>query len=144
MTETPDSQVAPAKPARRPFGELRIDPSKAQDGVWIRHPESQDELRVRRLWCAEHIRAYEQASLDWESQHGPGSAKTAEGERAVTAVAVATGLVVDWRIVGSNEPYNATAFTAILLDPTYADLLPWIQFQAGMRRSFQVGDVAGN
>lgn len=141
MTETP---VPPVKPARRPFGELRVDPSKAQDGVWIRHPESQDELRTRRLWCAEHIRAYEQASLDWESKYGPGSAKTAEGERTMTAVAIATGLVVDWRIVGSDEPYSAAALTAILLDPSYADLAPWIQFQAGMRRSFQVGDVTGN
>jgi hypothetical protein len=130
---------------RRPFGALRVDPKRAQDGVWIQHPEMADQLLVRRLWCAEHIRAHEQATQDYERQHGTGSAQSEDGQRHVYAVGMATGLIIGWKVDGDpDRPYDAAEMTALLLDPEYADLRPWITFQAGSRRNFQPAALAGN
>lgn len=147
MTGSPEA-VSPspaAKPKRRPFSELRVDAKKASDGVWIEHPESKDQLRCRRLWCAEHIRAVEQASLDFEAKHGPGSAQSAEGNKHVQAVGLAVGLVTGWRVAGEEDrPYDPAEMTALLLDPDYADLTIWIRIESSRRARFQSDHVAGN
>lgn len=132
-------------PKRRPFEALQVDPGKATLGAWIQHPDSKDRLRVRRLWCAEHIRAHEQAALDYDAKHGPNASQTADGERHVGAVAVATGLVTGWEIAGDDgRPYDAAELTAAMLDPSYADLRPWIMFEASRRAHFRAEHVAGN
>lgn len=146
MTETNPAPVTEApKKKRRPFSELRVDAKKATDGAWIEHPESKDQLRVRRLWCAEHIRAIEQASMDYEAKHGPGSAQTADGKRQVDAVGMAVGLITDWRISGEpDRPYDAAEMTAALLDPDYADLPVWVRIESSRRGHFRSDGVAGN
>lgn len=129
----------------RPFGALRVDPKRAQEGVWIRHPESKDQLLVRRLWCAEHVRAHEQAVLDYEQKHGPGTAQTAAGQEHCYAVGLAVGLVIGWKIEGDpDRPYDAAEMTALLLDPEYGDLRPWITVEASRRQHFQPERLAGN
>jgi hypothetical protein len=142
MTETQNPVPAPKK--RRPFAELRVDAKKAADGVWIQHGETRDQLRCRRLWCAEHLRAIEQASIDYEAKHGPNSGTTAEGKRYIDAVAMAVGLIVDWRIAGDDErPYDPAEMTAVLLDPDFADLSAWVRIETSRRGHFQAEHVAG-
>lgn len=143
MTQETPTAIPSKKP--RPFGALRVDPKRAAEGVWIRHPETADQLQVRRLWCAEHIRAHEQATQDYERKHGDGSAQSEEGQRHVYAVGMATGLITGWKIEGDpDRPYDAAEMTALLLDPEYADLRPWITVQASSRRHFQPEKLAGN
>lgn len=147
MTET--------APAPRLFDALRVDPKKVAEGVWIEHPETGDAFLVRRLWCAEHTRAFLQACDDYDARHGgvierqDGTKivphETDEGRRHVDAVAIATGLIVGWRLVGApDRPYDAAAMTAALLDPELQDLAPWIRLTANGRQRFRPDRAAGN
>lgn len=140
MTDSPETV-----PPVRPFATLKVDPQRATDGVWVRHPESADELRVRRLWGPAHLRAIEQAALDYEAKHGPNSAQTAEGQRHVEAVGLAVGVIVDWRIHGNpDRPYDAAAMTALLVEPGYDDLRAWVMLEASKRAHFRPTAIAGN
>lgn len=142
---TPDSTTRPAPTPRRPFSALRIDARKAAEGVWIKHPDSEDRLRVRRLWCAEHIRAIEQATQDYDAKHGHGKSQTADGMRQVEAVGMATGLVTGWQIAGDEgRPYDPAEMAALLMDPEYADLSVWLRVEASRRTRFQSEHVTGN
>ena len=145
MTETPETVPATPTKRRRPFAALKVDPKKAAAGAWIQHPDSADQLCVRRLWCPEHIRAMEQAIRDYEAQHGPDSAQTAEGQRHTQAVALASGVVVGWRIAGEpDRPYDSAEMAALLVEPGYDDLRPWLMVEASKRSHFRAGNVAGN
>jgi hypothetical protein len=140
MTDSPETA-----PPVRPFATLKVDPQRATDGVWVRHPESADELRVRRLWGAAHLRAIEQAALDYEAKHGEKSAQTAEGQRHVEAVGLAVGVIVDWRIKADPErAYDAAAMTALLVEPGYDDLRAWVMLEASKRAHFRPTAIAGN
>lgn len=135
----------PTKPSR-PFGAFRVSPRRVSDGVWITHPETGDKLRIRKLWCAEHVRAYEQAAQDYDRQHGDGSSKTKPGEQHCEVVAMATGLIVDWAPMGAVEarPYDSAMMASLLADPEYSDLRVWVTVEAARRHNFQPDNVAGN
>jgi hypothetical protein len=133
----------PQKEPPRPFAALRVDPKKAEEGVWIQHPDTEDELRVGRMWSARHLRAYEQARLDYVAKHGEEAAATPEGAAFIEAVAIATGVVVDWRLRGNpDRRYDAAQMAALLVEPEYADLGVWIRARASQRDPFK--HVAGN
>lgn len=145
MTETNEFPVPQAVTPVRPFGTLKVDPQRATDGVWIRHPESDDQLRVRRLWGPAHLRAIEQAVLDYEAKNGAGTAQTAEGQRHVEAVGMATGVIVDWKIAADPErPYDAAAMAALLAEPGFEDLKAWCMLEASKRAHFRPAAIAGN
>lgn len=148
MTDSPETvpapQAAPA-PAPRPFAALKVDPQKVADGVWIRHPEADDQLCVRRLWCAQHLRAIEQAAIDYEAQNGKGSAQTAEGNKHCEAVGLATGVITNWRLKGDpTRPYDAAAMAALLVEPGFDDLKAWVMLEASKRGNFRPAAIAGN
>jgi hypothetical protein len=134
--------LSPKRP--RPFEKLRVDAKLAQDGAWITHPETGDQLRVRRMWCAEHIRAHDQARQDYEARHGKALADSDEGQRHVQAVGLATGVVVDWKLAGCETAYDATMMAALLADQEYSDLRTWLVVSAGQREHFRAVEVAGN
>lgn len=130
---------------KTPFSSLRIDPKKSSEGVWITHPESGDKLRCRRLWCPEYIRAYAQARTDYEAKNGEGSADSKEGQDHCEAVAMATGLVVEWVLKDNPErPYDSAAMTAVLIDAGFADLRNWILSATARRDKFRPDVIAGN
>jgi hypothetical protein len=141
MTATP-TPTAPAAPTPL-FGSLRIDPQKASGGTWVRHPESGDEFLVRRRWCAEHARAWIQATADWEAQHGE-SGDTPEGRSWIEATAIATGLVADWRLAGDSRPYDRAAMAAAMADPQLSELRTWVLVQAEHRGNFRPDATSGN
>lgn len=122
------------------FAALRTCPKKVADGVWITHPETGDQLRVRRRFAEHHAEAYRAAALQHEAKNGPDTAKAADAE--IDAAAMASGVIVDWRLAGNAErPYDAAAMTAVLLDPDYADLRRWINHEAERRANFRPDDA---
>ena len=148
MTDSPETvpapQAAPA-PALRPFASLKVDPQKVADGVWIRHPEADDQLCVRRLWCAQHLRAIEQAAIDYEAKNGQGTAQTAEGNKHCEAVGLATGVITNWRLAKDpTRPYDAAAMAALLVEPGFDDLKAWVMLEASKRGNFRPAAIAGN
>lgn len=144
-TETvPVPQAAPA-PAPRPFASLKVDPQKVADGVWVKHPDTEDQLCVRRLWCAQHLRAIEQAAIDYEAKHGTGTAQTAEGNKHCEAVGLATGVITNWRLASDpTRPYDPAVMAAILVEPGFDDLKPWVMLEASKRGNFRPAALAGN
>lgn len=146
MTETTPIPVPVPKKPRTPFEKLRIDPAKATGGVWVEHYETKDRFLIRRWWCAEHSRAYLQAVDDYEAKHGKGSSTTPEGRDECEAVAMATGIIIDWKIANDPDlPYDASMMTSCLVDPGLVDLRHWLQLSSNVRTTFAPGDhVVGN
>ena len=134
-------------PAKAPglFEVLRTDPKKVAEGIWIEHPETGDKLRARRWMCPEHARAYLQAVADYEAQNGKDSAQKPGAETRIEAVAMSTGLIVDWRIKRDpNRLYDAAAMASLIADPSLRDLRMWIVRETSERRGFRPDDASGN
>lgn len=135
------NQTAVEIDARRTFNTLRIDPTKAADGVWVQHPETKDRFLLRRLHGAAYRTAIAKAIADYETLHGEGSGASADGNviDEVLATSLATGIVADWKLAGAHEgrPYDATALAAALADPGLVDLRNWILRQCEDRRHFR-------
>jgi len=143
MTESTETAVPPKAP--KLFDALRIDPKKVSEGVWLQHPTTKDRFLRRRMWCAEHSRAYLQAAADYEKQHGEGSSATPEGQNLVEAIAMATGVIVNWRIHNDpDRPYDAAAMTAALLDPELVELRRWLELHVEIRHDFRPDNASGN
>ena len=133
MTDTKQIPIFPA---------LRTCPIKAREGVWITHPETRDQLRVRRMWCTDHVAAYLAAARDYDEKHGAGSHKTEDGAREVEAVGLATGVIVDWKLTGSpDRSYDPAAMVGALVDPALQDLAAWVRVEASMRANFTPSEV---
>jgi hypothetical protein len=129
-------------PPVRPFASLRIDPTKAAEGVWIEHPDSHDRVRIRRRLGRQHAEAYSAALIEYEQQHGEGTGKSREADHAIDAVAMARGIVVDWQLVDDPRPYDAAEMAEMLTDPEMADLRRWIERQSDRRDLFRPTDEA--
>src|SRR5690606_3864886 len=99
--------TTPPKP--KLFAKLRTDPKKVAEGVWITHPETEDQVLRRRVWCQEHQSAHFRAKQDYEDEHGGGTSADGDGADWAAAVGVATGLIVDWKLKDSDRPYDAAA-----------------------------------
>lgn len=145
MQENPTAPASPPAKKRRLFDALRTDPRKVADGVWLPAMENGDQIRARKQWCAEHIRAYVQARNDYEAQHGKGSADKPEGKLRVEAVAMATGVITDWKIAAEPDlPYDAAAMAAALADPELPELRAWLSVHSDLRAHFRPDELAGN
>lgn len=121
-----------------PFENIRLDPDKIANGVWIEHPDTFDRLRVRRWGCPQHLAAFTAACEDYDRRHGAGMHKERAAQPELEAVAMATGLIVDWSLTqGSDRPYDATQMAAALADPALIDLRDWIIGRSQDRKLFR-------
>ncbi|HZN47002.1 MAG TPA: hypothetical protein VFB71_05220 [Ramlibacter sp.] len=135
----PQAQAAPPKLFRK----LRTDPKKREGGVWVTHPDTQDQFRVLQWFNPKQIRAAQQARKDWELQHGEGSGKTEECGLHVLATSMATGLIMDWKLADNpDRPYDPAAMAAALSDPELEELAEWLKHVASIRVTFKID--AGN
>ena len=136
MTESTETAVPPKAP--KLFDALHIDPKKVAEGGSLQHPTTKDRFLRRRMWCAEHSRAYLQASADYEKQHGEGSSATPEGENIVEAIVI-------WLIHNDPvRPYVAAAMTAALLDRELVVLRRWLELHVEIRNDFRPDNASGN
>lgn len=131
--------MAKKKPDVPLFDDYRTDPKKASDGVWITHPDTGDRFLVRRAMCPEYVRAYLEAAEDLGDE-----AQTDEGKRRTEAVALATGVVLDWKLHGRDIPYDSTKMASALADPELQDLRTFIRMGAAERQNFRPDRAAGN
>lgn len=147
MTEnqaTPVVQEAPLD-HKSLFSKLRVDPELVKDGAWITHPETGDEFKVRKLWCAQHVNAFLQAKQDHEDAHGEGTLDDdEEAQIKIQAVAMAAGVIIDWKLKGNpDRPYDKAMMAQCLADPELAELLQWITVETSKRSVFRP-KMAGN
>ena len=122
--------------AKSLFSTLRTDPKKADDGVWIEHPETGDSFLCRRLWCPAHARAYLEAQAAWEQKRTK-KPETEDEIREVYALSLAAGLVKDWKLKGSDRAYDKSIMAAALADPELRDLVKWIELETVGRARFR-------
>jgi hypothetical protein len=125
------------------FNALRQDPDKIESGVWITHPETGDQLRVRPMLCAEHAKAYLELLQEFKDENGEDAKPTDEQEREMDAKATATGLICDWKLAEQPDlEYDAALMAAALLDPELVEFQTWFRIAAndkGMFRPEAVG-----
>lgn len=134
-----------AKKSPKLFDALRTDPKKVSEGVWITHPDTGDSFRVRKLWCPEHMRVFLQAVGDYQEQHGEKSHETEAGATHVESVAMAGGLIIDWKIVGQKGlAYDAAKMAAAIADPELEELRSWLRVSCATRSPFRPENAAGN
>lgn len=140
------SPKAAASTGPRLFDSLRTDPKKSDGGVWIEHPRTGDRFLVRRRGNPEYLRLWVEAMQDYEAQHGAGSHFTADGQRHAEAIAMAKGVVFDWKLrINPDLPYDAAAMSAALADPQLRqDLAVWLILETDGPTNFRPDAIAGN
>lgn len=121
----PNPQALPTAPAALLAG-LRRDPAKLRTGVWFTHPDSGDQFRCRKLWGPEHNRAHMAVTQQLLQDRGEAYAKSEQGIREAFCCGLAGGLVTDWKLVGSDRPYEAATMAALLLAPDLEHLVDWL------------------
>lgn len=122
----------------RPFASLQVDPQKVRDGVWITHPDTGDQVRIRRRFNPEHAAAYAAARAEYEAQHGKGTGESDAADLAIDAVAMSRAVVVDWRLASDpTRPYDPAEMAALLADPELDELRRWIAAQSNRRANFR-------
>lgn len=120
------------------FEDQRIDQSKIEDGVWVEHPETGDSFRIRKHLCPQHLAAYLEAAQDYQDKNGKDAHSTPEGEVHCEAVGLASGLIVDWKLVNyPDEKYDAAFMASVLADPEKSEILTWFRISSSGRDRFR-------
>jgi hypothetical protein len=128
--------------AKKPklFDALRTDPKKVSEGVWVTLPDTGDQFLVRRMMCPEYVRAY----LAETERLGEDS-KGKEGQAKAEAVAMAAGLIIDWKLAGDpKRRYDSAEMAAALEDPELHDLRSFLRAVTADRAHFRPEHAAGN
>ena len=143
-TTGPPINKMPKKKTPKLFSSLRQDPKKLEDGVWITHPDSGDQLKIRSNNCEQHLRAILELHQEMIDEAGADAKMTDEQGIEMEAKAMATGLITDWKLVDQPDmQYDPAMMAAILVDPELNDLKTWIRIESNNKVIFRP-EEAGN